>query len=162
MQRNLPVPNILTQAQICSYIKSSRRDLGPDRETGPCTTYTVTHYAHQPNIGQNPKDPGKKYEQGKLSYPLIDCGFGVDVSRFPIGLDRGPFTKALWNAILRGHNEVLVEALDGYLEHEGIGRELEVGYSDEEWVERSRRSVDEYMKGLKEARAMGLRWGPKI
>jgi hypothetical protein len=112
MQRDLQVPEILTQAQISSCIKASRRDLGLDRESGPCNTYTVTHYPHQPNSGQNPKDPGKKYDQGKLSYPLIDCGFGVNVSRFPTGVDRGPFTNALWNANLRGHNEVLVEDLD--------------------------------------------------
>jgi hypothetical protein len=48
------------------------------------------------------------------------------------------------------------------VEREEILRELVEGYSDEGWVGRSRKSVDEYRRGLKkEARAMGLKWGSK-
>lgn len=94
-----------------------------------------------------------------IDYPLIDCGFGVDTAKFPAGVHRGPFTNAIWHAIIEGHNNIFLSQLDSYIERNRVDRNLVKDYSDSDLLEQYREDINFHKILLRtEATEKGLRW----
>lgn len=131
LQRNLHPPNMVSGEEIQPYIDYAEREMTSEHRQRRCTTYTVSHY------GFSVQNRGI-YDSVPIDYPIIDCGFGVDVGRFPKGYDRGPFTDAVLHASANGHDGAILSNLDLYIRTVGIDRDLVEDYVDSDFVGRLR------------------------
>ncbi|KAL1795964.1 hypothetical protein ACET3X_006188 [Alternaria dauci] len=118
-----------------NFIKS-KAYLGGAFPTKP-TTFTTGHYTFVPGEANG-------FDNVRITYPLIDCGFHVHPRNFPMGPDSGPFTKALIQVQLAGNTTLMLSELDTFIAAMGISRELEDGYTDAGFQARHRVMVKEY------------------
>jgi hypothetical protein len=137
---------------IRTLVKKAKKAIGEDAfKTNP-NTYKTDHYTFVPGKANG-------FDDVKTAYPLLDCGFAIHPTDYPMGPDCGPFTKALIHARLTSNTRLLLSELDTYLESMGISRDLEGGYTDADFLRRHEVMVRDYQKILmKSAEENNIRW----
>jgi hypothetical protein len=116
--------------------------------------YTTSHYTFTPGLHRH-----KGFDIAKIPYPLINCADGVAACDFPVGVDCGPFTKALICAQLEGLTDLMLSELDTYIAKLGIDRTLADGYSDADFKRRHEAMKEKYKAIIKkEIDDTSFRW----
>jgi hypothetical protein len=123
-----------------AYLKKARAKLGGDFAMKP-NTFTTGHYTFLPGDANG-------FDNVKIFYLIIDCGFYVHLSNFSMGPDSGPFTKALIKIQLIGNTTLMLSRLDFVIARMGISRKLVGGYTDADFQRRHRVMVKEYQDFL--------------
>ncbi|KAG9195171.1 hypothetical protein G6011_00291 [Alternaria panax] len=140
LQYRLEGLTIVIPVDCRSHLKKAKTKLGGPFATKP-TTFTTGHYTFVPG-GAN------GFDDARTSYPLMDCGFFVLPSNFPMDIDSGPFTKALIQVQLAGNTRLMLSELDTFIATMGISRNLKDGYTDAGFQTRHRAIVKDYQSIL--------------
>lgn len=139
--RDLQIPDLVRSNRIDGVVMQRRRQGAYDLDT-PCTNYFVSHYKFANGNHDEERRP--------IDYALCDVSFGVNINKWPDGVDAGPFTKAIRHAFTTGDYAVMLSQVDEYATRHRLGCQLDPDYSDKEFGERWRPFTLQTRKKLRE------------